>query len=215
MATPVPLSSGAARVQAMREADALIARLHAHFRIAHPVRVTWSGIRGRAYGLRSGGGTYRINMTDASPMGPLPLAVHEFAHILDFHRHHGSQHNQRYYRLLLEVMQVAGIAPRDYPWAREYATLNAFAQQDGFTRQPTAKQARAKAASLVGAKNGVRPGVLVSWSSPKHGTKTGRVVSAYSGCRAKVKLADGTIWFVPQDWLNVIAPDLLTAAERL
>jgi hypothetical protein len=138
-------------------------------------------------------------------MGILPLAMHEFAHILDFDRNGRSDHNLRFFNLLLDVLTVAGLAPKDYPWEREYATLNAFARQARYTTQPTVKQARAKAASLVGAKNGVRPGVLVHWSSPKHGHKTGTVISAQRGCRAKIAVA-GLIWYVPQDWLTVVPP---------
>jgi len=182
-------------LQAMRDAEALITQLKAHYQIAPDIDVTWSS-RGRASDL---GGRYGIHLSTATPMGLTPLTIHEFAHILDFvrtpHAHH--HHNQHYYACLLDTLDAAGINRTAHPWEREYATLNGFARHDGYTTRPTVEQQAAWAAT----QRGVAVGATVTWTSPKHGQMSGTVLSAYPGCRARVQTTRGA-WMVPQSWLT-------------
>jgi hypothetical protein len=71
-------------------------------------------------------------------MGPKASLVHEFAHALDYSRHHRKRkhpyhhHGQRFYSCLIEVIEQAYAKQHYYPWRYEYEPLQRLALKDGY-----------------------------------------------------------------------------------
>ncbi|MGE3404351.1 MAG: hypothetical protein AB7K63_17300 [Vicinamibacterales bacterium] len=154
----------------------------------------------------------------AAHQGWRDVTLHEFAHLLHYHRHRNTvgfvkykAHGVAFYECLKDVLRVTGLPYRDYGWAKEYWTLWHLATREGWTTETWYKARKREAAGatvapvrVTGDKVAfVRVGEKVEWDSPRlQRTLTGRVLSAYAGCRAKVQAANGEQYYVPQGWLR-------------
>ena len=77
-------------------------------------------------------------LSDTSGLGPLSVCLHEFAHLLAEREHpgHGHRHGRYFRETLLTIIETVGMNPKDYPWRREYKSINAWARAR-FGRPPT------------------------------------------------------------------------------
>jgi hypothetical protein len=71
-----------------------------------------------------------LMLSDTSGMGPLSVCLHEFAHLLAEREHpgHGHRHGRYFRETLLTIIETVGMNPKDYPWRREYKSINAWAR---------------------------------------------------------------------------------------
>jgi len=123
--------------------------------------------------------------------------LHEFAHVLCWLRYKSFRHEQPFYRCLKEVIHAWRGEVRSYEWDKEYWTLWNYAKKEGLTDKIHHRSIK----NVTTVSGGFRRGDQVMWSSPRFGHQKGIVISAYSGCRARVNIDDGRCYFVPQNWL--------------
>jgi hypothetical protein len=102
---------------------ALLDRLARHFDLTYTL--TWKA-RGRSTASVLSG---HLRINPDSPMGLIPVCLHEFAHLVAEQRDpgRGHRHHRVYFHALLDVITVSGVT--EYPWHREYRQLSRWHAQ--------------------------------------------------------------------------------------
>jgi predicted SprT family Zn-dependent metalloprotease len=132
--------------------------------------------------------------------------VHEVAHLVATHRGHARQgpHDGAFFEALRDVATVWLGHALKYPWHQDYRQVWRRAVDQGLTdRRWHREERRLQAAASAPP---VRAGDVVEWESRAYGRPmTGRVVTAFYGCRLRIASDDGRQWYVPRQ--NVRKPD--------
>lgn|GEM_PF-4596558 len=127
-------------IRTRQDQCALIMWLAKHFDVAPPrVRHKYTGLS-KAYPRRRP--RAQLVISDASPMGRLPVCLHEFAHVLTekYHPGEGHMHGKQFCYRLSCILGALHIPPAGYPWKNEYASIYTWARKHKFTDRRTVFQ---------------------------------------------------------------------------
>src|SRR5262252_3028895 len=129
------------------QALAAIRRLSKEFNLSHPPKLYWTGrvTKGRAHYDRAYGmlrGTW-IKIGPRCWRGTETSFVHEFAHVVHYHRRPGARgHGLDFYQALVAVAHAYYDGdPKRYAWQTEYRSIVRRAIRDGLVEKRVALDA--------------------------------------------------------------------------
>jgi hypothetical protein len=161
-------------------------------------------------------GTAVIRLSERDWHGLEEAMLHEMAHVVVFAsgrqcRRGEPAHGPEFYAALRRVIATWYGDERHYGWHNEYRCVWEQAYRDGLTeqlwfrdelrRRPAGFAGTAPAGVMTATQ--VSPGQRVIWTH-RGVQREGVVLSAYAGCRARVRATDGRHWYVPQPWLQLV-----------